>query len=156
VNILIATRQLARNFPTKLEGLAAEISKSPTSLRHEISGERGNKLGCEDVIDMTNAARAVKQENALVILEAIAACCGCEIKELPGSEPASKVNAMVAVGGAAIEFSELIAAATDALADGEVTDNELKKAQQECSQLISKVNVLMAAMAEKNTEGKRK
>lgn len=155
MNILIATRLLTREFPTKLEGLAAEISKSATSLRHEISGERGNKLGAQDVIDMTNLARAVKQENALVILEAMAANCGCEIRLLPGSASAKKVKPILAMGGAAIEFSEMVAAATDSLADDLVNDNELSTVQKECSELVSKIQIFVAAMVEKNAEGKR-
>lgn len=131
------------------------LSKSATSLRHEISGERGNKLGAEDVVDMTNAALAAKQENALVILSAMAGNCGCEIKRLPGtSDPSVKVNGMQAISGSASEFSELIAAASESLADDIVTDNELKQAERECSELMTQLQALMALMEAKNRAGK--
>ena len=150
MNILAATRLLTRSYPSGLEGIALVLSKSPTSLRHEISGERGNKLGAEDVVDMTNAAIAANQDDALVILTAMANNCGCEIRRFREADPRIKLNGMQAISGSAIEFSELIAAAVESLSDGIVTDNELKWAERECSELMSKLQELMALMEATN------
>lgn len=155
MNILAAARLLTRNYPTGLEGIALGLSKSATTLRHEISGEKGNKLGAEDVVDMTNAALAAKQDNALVILSAMAANCDCEIRRLPGAaDPGVKINGVQAISGSAIEFSELIAAAVETMADGVVTDNELKRAERECSELMTQLQALMSILAAKNQTGK--
>nr|WP_319566248.1 phage regulatory CII family protein [uncultured Rhodoferax sp.] len=151
MNILAATRLLTRGYPSGLEGIALILSKSPTSLRHEIAGEKGNKLGAEDVVDMTNAALAAKQDNALVILSAMASNCGCEIRRLSGT--ATKTG-MQAVSGGAIEFAELVASAVGSMADGVVNDNELKEAERECSELMTQLQALMSAMAAMNLAGK--
>jgi hypothetical protein len=156
VNILTATRQLTRSYPSGLEGIALGLGKAASSLRHEIAGAPGCKLGAEDVVDMTNAALIAKQDNALVILCAMAANCGCEIKKLPDANTnGAAVNGMTAISSSAIEFSELVAAAIDALADGDVNDNELKRAERECSELMAQLQALMGALSAKNLAGKK-
>jgi hypothetical protein len=158
MNVLIAARQLTRGYPAKLEGIAALLEKSPTTLRHEIAGAPGAKLGVEDVIDMTVAAIAAKQPNALVILNSIAGSCGCEVRLLPTeTEEVGQCNSgrvLRAISACTKEFSDLVMVATSAEADDHVTDNELRAVEKECSELITQAQAVLAAMVARNKDSK--
>ena len=58
------------------------------------------------------------------------------------------------VSSTAKEFSDLLAAAAEGLADGVVSDNEVDRIEREAAELFSAVHALLKAMRDRNQAGK--
>lgn len=154
ISILDAARQLAKTFPGRYEALAQRMNKNPSSLRHEIAGAPGYKLGAEDLEDMTNLALEVKQDNALIILATMASNCGQMLVPLPTALLEAGDDCLKRMGDSAREFGELCTEVATDLGDGKISDNELARIDRECSELIASLHALREALAKRNAAGK--
>ena len=155
MNLLDAARDLARNYPGRLAAMAQRLGKQPDTLRHETAGAPMYKLGIEDAQEMTLFALEVKQPNALGILNAFAANCGCMVLPMPQVLNLSGSECMRGLGETAHEFAELCTEVAESMQDGKISDNELKKIEHETSQLMAALQALNAAAVANNKATKK-
>lgn len=152
MNILDAARQVLKGYPGRLEAMAQRMGKSPSTLRHEIDGDKGYKFGAEDLMDMTNFAQQAKQDNALLALASMAANCGQMLVPLPLANAVVNDDCMLRLADVAREFGELCKEVAGDLADGQITNNELARIDSECAQVIASVYAMREAVARRNAE----
>lgn len=146
MNLLDAARRLAKGYPGGIDALANRMHKSPTTLRHELSGASGYKLGAEDLEEMTLLAIGAHQHNALVALATMNANCGQMAIPLPQALAASDDDCMRQVAGVAKEFSDLVQAVSDRGADGEISANDLSAIDKELTELVASVHALRESL----------
>lgn len=154
MNLLDAARRLAKAYPGGIEALAPRLNKSPTTLRHEVAGAPGYKLGAEDLEEMTVLAIAARQPNALVALGAFNANCGYLAIPLPEALGGSDDDCMRHVAGVAKEFSDLVQAVSIRAGDGEVSDNDLEVIDKELTELVASVQAMRAFLGRRNQADK--
>jgi hypothetical protein len=150
MNLLDAARNLARNYPGRLAAMAHRLGKQPDTLRHETSGAPMYKLGIEDAQEMTLFAQEVNQPDALAILNAFAANCGCMVLPMPKVLNLSGAECMRGLSETSREFAELCSAVASSMQDGKISDNELKKIEHETGQLMAALQGLNAAAVSNN------
>ena len=137
--VLDAAFLLVHDYPGGSESLGPRISKSPTTLSHEVKRTGTAKFGLEDAVKVS-----VLSGN-LGILNAFAAECSCLV--LPKPHVESGMDTFHGLADAAREFSEFIASVADAAADGRVTGNELANVDRELSELVARSQAIRAGLA---------
>jgi hypothetical protein len=152
MSILDAMRQVVKSYPGRVEAMAQRMGKNPTTLRHEVSGAPGYKLGAEDLVEMTNFAQEAKQDNALLALSRLAENCGQMLVPLPLANPVADDDCMLRLADSAREFGELCKEVAGDLADGKITNTELTRIDRECGELIASVYAMREAVARRNAE----
>lgn len=146
MNVTQAAFRLVRDFPGGAVALAPFLGKSAATLSHEVNPAMPTyKLGIQTAVDMTIASRNP------AILNAFAAECGFMVLPLPSVEAGDDVVNRIA--GLAKEFAEEVQAVSDALADGEVTANEVKRIEREGADVIAAVQSLLVAVRDRYTAG---
>lgn len=147
--VMAAAMTLARHFPGGAAGLGNLMGKS--NLADELNPNLPrSKLGLDDAVEMELLS------NDSRILRAHAE----ELRHfppipMPEGFDANAVPCMQAMAATLKEFADLVAAVTDALGDGQVTDPELLTARKEWDDVMVAGAVLMAQMAAMNRAGKR-
>lgn len=152
MSILDAARQVVKHYPGRVEALALRMGKNPNTLRHEVAGSPGYKLGAEDLMDLTNFAQEARQDNALLSLASMAANCGQMLVPLPLANAVADDDCMLRLADAAREFGDLCKEVAGDLADGKITNNELARIDRECGELIASVYAMREAVARRNAE----
>jgi hypothetical protein len=152
MSVLDAMRQVVKSYPGRVEAMAQRMGKNPATLRHEVSGAPGYKLGAEDLGEMTNFAQEAKQDNALLALSRLAENCGQMLVPLPLANPVVDDDCMLRLADSAREFGELCKEVAGDLADGKITNNELARIDRECGELIASVYAMREAVARRNAE----
>lgn len=152
MSVLDAMRQVVKSYPGRVEAMAQRMGKNPATLRHEVSGAPGYKLGAEDLGEMTSFAQEAKQDNALLALSRLAENCGQMLVPLPLANPVVDDDCMLRLADSAREFGELCKEVAGDLADGKITNNELARIDRECGELIASVYAMREAVARRNAE----
>jgi hypothetical protein len=153
MNLRDAARNLARRFHGGIEAWAGRVGKNPTSARHELAGSGGYKLGLEDAELMTQFAIEQGTPDPLQILNTFAANCGAMLIPLPQMYQTGACT-LTDLSQAAQEFAQFVAASAGAVADGQVTLNELTLVDQELSHLIGCAQRVRTAVAAMHEAGK--
>lgn len=148
MNLLDAAYNLVHDYPGGSESLAPRLGKSPTSLSHEVKATGTAKLGLLD------AEKATVLTGDLRILVAFATNCGQMLVPLPSIDAREGDDCMKHLGGAVKEFGDLCTEVASDLADGRISDNELRRIDAECGQLIAAVHALRGSLAQRNKAGK--
>jgi hypothetical protein len=131
-----AALYLARRFPGGIEAVAtllpstdpskpAGSSKSPHSLRHELTGTGTAKLGLEDAELLTLRAMAMRVPDPLAILNAFATNCHAMVVPLPDLAEEADASTFDGLAAASQEFADFVRSVAEAAADNQVTANEL-------------------------------
>jgi hypothetical protein len=147
MNLLDAAYHVAHDSPGGVPSLAPRLGKSTTALYHELKGVGTAKLGlidAERITDMTGDMR---------ILEVFAANMGQMLVPLPDAR-ISTDDCMVRLGAVTSVFGELCHEVASDLMDGSISDNELKRINEDCGLLIAKLHGLQAAIEQRNQDGK--
>jgi hypothetical protein len=150
MNLLDAARRLAKAYPGGIEALAQRMGKSPATLRHELAGAQGYKLGAEDLEEMTLLAIGAHHPNALVALATMNANCGQMSIPLPQALAGSDDDCMRQVAGVAKEFSDLVQVVSMRTSDCEISDNDLAAIDKELTELVGSVHTLREALGRRN------
>ncbi len=135
-------------FPGGALGLGALLGKS--NLAAEVDPRvRGAKFGLLDAVKVQDLAGDYR------ILYAMAA----ELRHyppvpMPAQDAPACPAALRTLAEAAKEFSDLLTAVSADLADGDVSDNDLARAQLEGGELVAKVQQLLGQLAALNAAGK--
>jgi hypothetical protein len=155
MNLLDATRITARAYPGGIEALAQRLGKSPDTLRHELSGHAQFKLGLEDACDITQLAQQTATPGALGALNAFAANCACMVVPLPPALDLGNDECLRGVAMASQEFAELLQTTMHGLADGHITDNELRAFERANGEMLASLQALALSLAARNRAGKK-
>lgn len=154
MNILDSARRMARSYPGGVDAVALRLDKSPSTLEKELRGAPGYKLGAEDAADMSAMCIELGTEHAMAYANVIAAHSGCMLVPLPvGMDPAAD-ECMRALAATSRESAELIAEVATALADGQISDNEMIKVDRASGELMAAMQAMRRVMAERNRAGK--
>jgi len=154
MNILDAARRMARKYPGGVEALALRLDKAPSTLEKEVRGAPGFKLGADDAHEMSKMCHEVGMVDPLAFLTTWAAGMDCLVIPMPPTVGVDGAECMKAVAAAASEASEMIAEACAALADGKVTDNEMRAIDGAIGEMVSSAQALRRTMAAINEAGK--
>lgn len=117
--VLDAARCVAEDYPGGAHALAARIDKPGSTFAHELAGAGGAKLGLKTALQMSTRTGDMR------ILNAFAAECGAMVLPLPVLSIDAGDDALQMMGDMAREFADVAVAYSAALADGNVTANEL-------------------------------
>lgn len=147
-DLLAAAYNLVADHPGGATALGALIGKAPSTLSHEVDLRYpGAKIGLHD------AGKLTAVTGDLRIVDAFCALAGGRFEPLPGGSPgrlpaaAHPPTPLAAMGAMALEFGELVGEAGTALADGNVSPNELNRIQREAGDLLRALNRLLALCA---------
>lgn len=154
MNLLDAARRLAKAYPGGIDAMAQRLNKNPATLRHELAGAHGYKLGAEDLEEMTLLAIGAHQPNALVALSTMNANCGQLSIPLPQTLGGSDDDCMRQVSETAKEFSDLVQVVCERASDGDVSDNDLVAIDKELTELVAKVHTLRESLGRRNVADK--
>lgn len=137
MNVLDAAYNAAHDYQGGAEALAVRLGKRGSSLSHELTGTGTAKLGLLDAVKISQLTGDVR------VVQAYAAACGGMFVPLAPVDTHGAALQDVAV--AVKEFSDLVSAFTSAMADGVVTDNELRRVEREAGDLFGAVHRLLQA-----------
>jgi len=154
MNILDTVHRMARSYPGGIEAVALRLAKSPSTLEKELRGASGFKLGADDAAEISAMCMELGTEHASAYANAVAGHMGCMLVPLPVGLELSEDECLRAVAQTSQESAELIAAAISSLADGKVSDNELRTVDRASSDLVAALQGMRRVMAERNLAGK--
>jgi hypothetical protein len=152
MNVRHASLELARRFPDGIAGAALAIGKPESTLRKELTAAPGYKWGMDDAELLTQCAADRCVENALGIVNALAANVGAVVLPMPAGVGAA--DDFAALADTAREFSEFVASVAEAERDGRVTQNELRRVDKEFGELVARAQALRARLAAVYEAGK--
>lgn len=137
------------DYPGGSVSLAPRLGKSATSLSHELTGTGTAKLGLLDAEKITILTGDLR------ILEAFATDCGQMLVPLPDAIVLMGDDCMLRLADTAREFGDLCKEVGGDLVDGKISDNELRRIDKECGELIASLHALRESLARRNADGKR-
>lgn len=111
--------------------------KLATTVMHELSCTRLNKLGLVDAVELSAGTGGMQ------ILNAFAELMGCVVFRLPSAD-AMDADVMQRVSLSAKEFAEFVAEVSADASDGDISMNEMARIRKEGGELIQAVQNLMA------------
>lgn len=153
MNVRNAAWHLARRFQNGIEGAALAIGKNADTLRKELTGVHGYKLGLDEVDALTQKAIAEGVSEPLAAVTAMAANANALLLMLPqGLEYDG--NTFKCLAEAAREFSEFMSKVAEALGDGMVTANELREVEHAFSVFMAKGQQCLARLQAMHDAGK--
>ena len=140
MNVIDAAYNVVHDYPGGADSLGPRVSKSGTTLSHEVSRTGTAKLGLETAVAVTVLSRDHR------ILEAFAVQCGRFTLPLPEVLQEGGDCVLARLGDLLREQSHVVREVTIASADGVYTQNERKRIATEVGQLIATATQLMGAL----------
>lgn len=142
MNVLAAAYNVVSDYRGGASALAPLLGKSGSTLSHEVSPNCAHaKFGLLDAVKVTAFTGDWR------ILQAFAAEVGALVVPIH-SNAGGEADTLAALGKMAHEFADLVSATGAAMADGEVSDNELATLERETGDLVAAAqNVLALARA---------
>lgn len=145
---LDAAYHVAHDYPGGAYALAARMGKNPTSLCHELTATGSAKLGLLDAVKMSHLTGDFR------ILYAFAEACGHMAVPLPDVERVPDKDVMRALAESSRDFADLCREVCDAMADGRVSDNELRRVEVARAALMAHLAQLGDVLKSINLAGK--
>jgi len=136
---------LAKRFPGGIADAALRLHKNEFTLRKELTGVHGYKWGSDDEETLTQLAQADGVEDPLQVLSTMARNCGALLIPLPNTLTEDG-NTWRGLADVSREFAEFAASVADAHADGDVSANELKRAEREFSEVVARGQAVLTLM----------
>ena len=146
---LDAVRRMVENYPGGRAAVALRLGKNPEVLRHELFAHGIAKLGLVDACAIAVMCAEVGSPSA----DALAHCVASESHgHYTPSEQAPILHPSVISGLSAQthEAAQVVEAVLSSLADGTVSDNELKTIEREAADLQLALANLIAACRRNN------
>lgn len=149
MSVLDSVRRLCRRYPGGVEAVAQRLGKSPATLRHELAGAPGYKLGVVDMEEVLFLAKSARVDAFMEPLDVL-------VNNVEGLDdlPAISIAVLDAMGRTSKEFADLCARTSEALHDGRVSDNELRDIEREAAELMSALRTLRQSVASNNRASK--
>lgn len=149
-----AFRAVVRSYPGGVAAVAQRLCKREQTLRNELAGDGTAKLGVLDAEEITLMASEVGSPQALLGLQQLALNCGQLCVPLPAALNLASANCMQRISDAAQDFSAMVASVARSVADGTVTDNELRECDDKTAALVNSCNAVSQALRQINRQGK--
>lgn len=158
MNVRDAAYHLVHDYPGGAEALAPRLGKRANSLSAEVApnpvlgshGRPAAKLG------LLEALTIMQMSSDHRVLHAMAAELGYLNIPLPRlvdeDDDSDATTAALRLGELAREFAEVMGAAVAALADGRLTDNELRRVETEWGHLVAHGQQLLALFVSMNQQ----
>jgi hypothetical protein len=127
--VLYAASNTAEDFPGGITGMAAALDKNKFSLAHELSATGTAKLGLADAVKMVRRSKDHR------ILNAFAAEVGAMVLLLPAALAVEGDDAMHLVSQLAGEFNDVVQSFVGAVADRNVSGNEIEDIRRQWCEL---------------------
>jgi hypothetical protein len=140
MSLLDASANACADYPGGVEVVAGRMGKSPSTLYKELQGAGTAKLGALDAVKIAQITQDVR-----IPLAFAQACGGLYTPLLPVAP--NLADALQAVAHMSKEFGDVLTAVTMALADGRVTQNELREIQAQWLELVAAGAGTIAACA---------
>ncbi|MDM0086765.1 MULTISPECIES: phage regulatory CII family protein [unclassified Variovorax] len=153
MNILDTVRRMARSYPGGVDAVALRLGKSPSTLEKELRGAPGYKLGAEDALEISRFCVELKTDDCLSYAQLVAMGTEATLVPLPTGAPGSVKVCMRAVSQASKEACDMLGEASASLDDDYVNDNELRRIDGACMELVTSVLTMRRVMAENNLAG---
>jgi hypothetical protein len=151
MNIQTAAFNLVYDHAGGATALAPMLGKSSSTLSHEVDPNYPTaKFGLADALKLT----LLTKNHA--ILNAFAMACHCMVLPLPACPDDSDDNTFKSVTRVAREFAELISEVSEVMADGAVSDNELRRVEREATELVSAIQAVLLALKLRNEASRPK
>jgi hypothetical protein len=144
---------LARRFEGGVETAAREVGKPYETFRRELAGAAGYKLGADELDVLTQAAVARGIDDPLAIVNRMAQNVGALVLQLP-QQVDDGGDTFKCLAEAAQEFGVFMREVAETMADGSVSDNELREVEVECSKLMGKVRACLGNLRAINEAAK--
>jgi hypothetical protein len=148
MDVHTAAQNVAEDYRGGARALAVDIGKNPTSLAHELTRTGSAKLGLHDAVKMTIRSKDLR------ILNAFAGACGCMVLPLPEAMAVEGDDAMHMVSKLMAELNDTVQAYVAAVADGQVTGNEVAHIKRQGGELQQALQQLVAHAVSLHEAGK--
>lgn len=153
MNALDALRRMVDNYPGGRPAIALRLGKTDEVLRKELNGSPTHKLGLIDAVTVAQLCAEVASPSA----QALAHCVAIESHGRFVSDPGPQaVPASVVTGLSAHvhEAGQLVGSVLDSMADGCVSDNELRSIERESADLVLTMHSLIESCRANNLASK--
>lgn len=155
MNLLDASRQQVSTYPGGIESFAPRLNgKSVSTLEKELRNAAGFKWGALDALSLSVMSLELGAPDALVYPAAVAAAVHCRLIPLPSMPDVPLDAAMHTVASTSAAAHKLIAEACEDLADGVVSDNEMKRIDRVLSDVMAELWRMRSAFSALNKAGK--
>lgn len=153
MNELDAIRLIVANFPGGLEVVALRLGKPAETLRKEIAGAQGFKLGVIQASEISAMAIEAQSAHCYAFVNVIAGSAGQFIR-LPVREMTAKQDLRNDAAGLMKEGTDVLLELNSALADEEISDNELARIEREAAEVFERAQALVRGARARNAAGK--
>ncbi len=151
MNLLDSLRLAARKYPGGLEAVALRLGKSESTLDKELRGAPQFKMGADDAAEIAAMCMEVGSPHAADYPTRVAEAVGGTLLLLPSGMHAMP-DELTAAGLAKLvrEFSDVVSAAAQADADGEISRNEMTDVQKQWAELVASGQLFMRHLEAKH------
>ncbi len=138
LDVMDAAYHTAHSYPGGVPALAQRMGMSPNTLAHKVSlNNDTHHLTLREAVAM----QEVSQDKRIV--QAICGALGGVFVDLQADR---KHTTMEQVMHMVKDFGEVLAGVNDAVADGEVTSNEMHACERQAAELIAAINATLATV----------
>lgn len=148
-----ALKLMTRQFPGGLPVVALRIGKNEETLRKELSGDAKFKLGHRDCMAISDLCIEAQSPDCYAFVNAIAGGAG-QMIALPVRDMADESCIRTDMAGMLKECSDVFGAITEALSDGGICDNDMKRITREVGEMFGKAQSVLQQARAKNLAGK--
>lgn len=148
-----ALRLMVKHFPGGLEVMALRLGKTVETLRKELAGAPGFKLGLVTAMMISELCIEANSEHCRTFVNVVAASGGGFVR-LPVVEMTDPLCVQKSMSAVVREMSDVTVATLEGDADDSISDNELKRAVREISEAHEALQKLERSLIAKNAAGK--
>lgn len=154
MNAIDALRQMIDNYPGGRAVIAARLGKTEEVLRKETCGSPSHKHGLIDAVTISDMCIEAKSLHCYAFVNAIAGNAG-RMLELPVIDMAvGKQDLRDEAAGVVKEGTDVLIELNAALADDQISDNELRRIDKEIDEAQAKLQELRRDAHARNLAGK--
>uniref|UniRef100_C5CJM6 Transcriptional regulator n=1 Tax=Variovorax paradoxus (strain S110) TaxID=543728 RepID=C5CJM6_VARPS len=147
MNAQDALRLMIDNYPGGRAVIAARLGKTEEVLRKETCGSPSHKHGLNDAVTISDMCIEAQSPHCYAFVTAISAPVGRFI-ELPVRDMAAKQDLRNDAAGLVKEGTDVLLELNAALADEEISDNELSRIEREALEVFERTqSVIRGARA---------
>lgn len=150
---LDALRLMVKYFPGGIEVIALRLGKTVETLRKELAGAPGFKLGLVTAMLISDMCIEANSEHCRAFVNVVAASGGGFVR-LPVIDTPEQLCVQKTMSAVVREMSDVTVSTLEGDADDCISDNDLKRAVREISEAHEALQKLERALIAKNARGK--
>lgn len=144
---------MVKHFPGGLEVVALRVGKPAETLRKEIGGNAGFKLGLDTAVLISDLCIDAKSEHCYAFVNSVSGPAGRFI-ELPVREMVEKQDLRQDAAVMLKEGTDVLSELTVALADEQISDNELTRIEREVADAVESLQAVLRGAQARNKASK--